>query len=202
MKAKHLAIIIAVVFLLGALSGALVHRAFNRPIVTKVDTVTVWKTAALDSLPKTVETKPAPASIPDIVIPTEQLTPSQDSSSVSVRPQMTTVSGTLSGGLTYQAQLTGIQPSIQSLQVSYPETQVTKTVLAPYKGWLLSATTDAFLYTSPKIQFSTKAGLETSYNTGPFHFGVQAGVLVTRSDSWNVSPYIGARVTIDIFKMR
>lgn len=202
MKAKHLAIIIAVVFLLGALSGALIHRAFVRPIVEKVDTVTVWKTAELDSLPKVIDTKPAPPSVPDIVIPTEQLTPSQDSSSVSVRPEVTTVSGTLSGGLTYQAQLIGLQPAIQSLQVSYPERQLTKTVLAPYKGWMLSATTDAFLYSSPKIQFSTKAGLETSYNTGPFHFGVQAGVLVTRSDAWNVSPYIGGRVTIDIFKMR
>ena len=118
MKAKHLAIIIAVVFLLGALSGALVHRAFVRPIVEKIDTVTVRKTAELDSLPKVIDTKPAPPSVPDIVIPTEQLTPSQDSSSVSVRPEVTTVSGTLSGGLTYQAQLIGLQPAIQSLQVS------------------------------------------------------------------------------------
>lgn len=204
MKSKHVATIIICVFLIGAISGALIQRSFTNPII-QADTTTTMKPAILDSIPRVEDSQPAPENIPDIIIPTVKLTPSDDSSYVSVRPELTTLTGTLSGGLSYKAQISGIMPTLQSLQVSYPERQITKTVTAAYSGWMLSASANTFLYSTGKLNAGAVAVIEASYNTGPLHLALQAGVMTIKPDTYTynkTTPYLGARITLDILKLR
>lgn len=207
MKGKQIAILTVVIFLLGALSGGLVQHAwFRHGIEQRTDTATVWMPATLDTASMVVTTAPAPPSVPPVIVPAENVTPAADSAAVQIRPELVTVTGTLSGGLTYQAQLLGVQPSLQSLQVNYPKTTITTstTIREPYKGWLLSATSSISAYTAPQIQTFWTVALETSYNVGRLHIGLQGGV----ADTWSsaaghqISPYIGGRVTFDIFRMK
>lgn len=204
MKSKHLAILAVVIFLLGALSGGLLQHSWDRRSIVRTDTVTVWKPAVLDTARMTATTTDAPLSVPPIVVPKSRIEPSEDSTAVRIRPETTTVTGTLSGGLTYQAQLTGIRPQLQSLQVNYPQTTVTRTIQEPYNGWLLSVTSNVSAFAVPQLQAFGTVALETSYNTGRLHIGLQGGV----ADTWSptaghqITPYIGGRLTFDLFRMR
>ena len=207
MKIKHLVILAVVVFLLGALSGGLLQRSWYRHgIEQRTDTVTVWMPATLDSASMVATSTPAPPSFPPVIVPAEDVTPAADSASVQILPEIVTVTGALTGGLTYQAQLLGVRPSLQSLQVNYPQTTITNTptIREPYKGWLLSATSNISTFAVPQFQAFGTVALETSYNTGRLHIGLQGGV----ADTWSpatghqFTPYIGARVTLDIFRMR
>lgn len=204
MKSKHAAILAVVLFLLGALSGGLLQRSWDLRSIAQTDTATVWQPAVLDTTTMAATTTEAPPSIPPVVVPADRIEQSEGSTAIRIRSELTTVTGTLSGGLTYQAQLTGIQPQLHSLQVNYPETTITRHIQEPYKGWLVSATSNIYAYAAQPFQAFGLIALETSYNTGRFHIGFQGGV----ADTWSpatghqVSPYIGARVTIDIFRMR
>ena len=206
MKGKQIAILTVVIFLLGALSGGLVQRAwFRHGIDQRTDTATVWMPATLDTASMVATTAPAPPSVPPVIVPAENVTPAADSATVQIRPELVTVTGTLSGGLTYQAQLLGVQPSLQSLQVNYPKTTITTstTIREPYKGWLLSATADIATFATPQFTAFSKVAVETSYNTGPLHLALQGGIVSSPSSgSWHTYPYLGARITLDIFRLR
>lgn len=204
MKGKHIAILAIVLFLLGAISGGFLQHSWDMRSIDRPDTVTVWKPAVLDTASMVSTTTEAPASMPPVTVPAERVEPSRDSSAYHVRPELVTVTGTLSGGLTYQAQLTGVQPQLKALQVDYPNTTVTRTIREPYKGWLLSITSNVSAYTMPQFQAFGTIGLETSYNVGRLHIGLQAGA----ADIWSpttghqFTPYVGGRVTLDIFQMK
>lgn len=202
MKTKHIVILAVAIFLLGALSGGFLQHSWDMRSLDRTDTVTVWKPAVLDTASMVATTVEAPPSVPPVVIPAEHVEISKDST-IQVRPQLTTVSGKLSGGLTYQAQLTGIQPQLQSLQVFYPETTRQKTLREPYKGWLVSATSSIAAFSAPQFHAFGTAGLEVSYNVGRFHVGLQGGAAGNWSPSgYQVYPYVGGRITFDIFRMK
>lgn len=203
MKTKHIIILAVAIFLLGALSGGFLQHSWDMRSLDRTDTVTVWKPAVLDTASMVATTVEAPPSVPPVVIPAKHVEMSKDSTTVQIRPQLTTVSGSLSGGLTYQAQLTGIQPQLQSLQVFYPETTRQKTLREPYKGWLVSATSSIAAFSAPQFQAFGTAGLEVSYNVGRFHVGLQGGAAGNWSPSgYQVYPYVGGRITFDIFRMK
>lgn len=202
MKTKHIVILAVAIFLLGALSGGFLQHSWDMRSLDRTDTVTVWKPAVLDTASMVATTVEAPPSVPPVVIPAEHVEISKDST-IQVRPQLTTVSGKLSGGLTYQAQLTGIQPQLQSLQVFYPETTRQKTLREPYEGWLVSATSSIAAFSAPQFHAFGTAGLEVSYNVGRFHVGLQGGAAGNWSPSgYQVYPYVGGRITFDIFRMK
>lgn len=203
-KAWLIAAGVLLLFLAGFLSGVFAHRAWSTPWVEQTDTTTVIRTAQLDSLPQTVTTAPAPESVPPVTVPASSVERDPaDTSVVRIRPELTTITGTLTGGLSYQAVLGGVQPSLQQLTVTYPETVVTNNVYKPYKGWLLSATADIAAFATPQLTVVSRVAIETSYNTGPLHLGLQGGVIMQPAPgSWNISPYIGARITLDICRLK
>lgn len=197
----YIAIAFLAVFLVGAFTGAEIHRKWTKPDVVQVDTATTIRGADLISSQTEVvpDTKPAQ---PAVIIPAERIQKS-DSTGVQVKPEAIKVSGQLTGGIKYNAVLTGVQPAIQSLHVDYPERLITKTVQRPYQGWLLSATTDIGVTGFSPFYANARAAIEFSYNTGPFHFGLQGGALAENfSGKWGVRPYIGGRITIDILQFK
>ncbi len=203
MKSRYIIIAAVVIFLLGALSGGLLQHSWDMRQIDRVDTVTVWKPASLDTSSMVATTKPAPPSAPPVVIPSDRIEKSEDTTSVRIRPEIVSVSGSLSGGLTYQAELTGVKPAIQALQVNYPETTVTTTLSKPYRGWMLSATTAGAAYAAPQLTTFSTVAIETSYNVGRLHIGLQGGVAHTWSPGGQqLHPYLGGRVTIDLFRMK
>lgn len=203
MKTKHIVIICVAIFLLGAISGGFLQHSWDMRGMTDTDTTTVWKPARLDTATMVATSIDAPPSVPPVIVPITHIEPSDDSTSVRIRPQLTTVAGTLSGGLTYQAQLTGIQPQLHSLQILYPETTIRKTFQEPYKGWLISATSSIAAFSAPQFQAFATAAVETSYNVGRFHIGLQGGMAGTWSQAgFQIQPYIGGRITFDLFRMK
>ena len=197
-----LSVAVTLIYILGALSGAALHRAWTRTDdKPATDTVTVWRTAEASPAVDTVSTTKAQDTAP-ISVPAEEVVFTPDSSAVEIAPDLVTITGTLSGGGKYSAQLLGVQPSLQHLQVSYPERLVSNTKYKPYNGWLLSATASSYLDGIRPVRSVSLVGLETSYNTGPLHIGIQGGAAFDYSGSWNISPYIGARLTIDISRMK
>ena len=206
MNSKTKVIIIAAiaVYALGFLSGVFAHRAWTTPWIQQTDTVTVFKTATSDSLPQSVVTAPAPERIPPVVVPSSKVErDTADTTQVRIRPDVSVVTGTLSGGLTYQATLTGVQPSITQLKVTFPERIITQNAYKPYKGWMLSATADIATFATPQFTAFSKVAVETSYNTGPLHLALQGGIVSSPSSgSWHTYPYLGARITLDIFRLR
>lgn len=204
-KNKKWAIIAALIlYALGTISGALLHRHWTKPIIQQTDTTTVTKTAVLDTLHQTVTPLPVPDDAPPVIVPASKVERDEtDTTHYRITPDVLQVSGNLSDGLAYHATLTGVQPSLQTLTITYPERTITKSVAEPYKGWMLSATADIGAYAAPQITVATKAALELSYNTGPLHVALQGGIISTpTSGSWRPSPYIGARLTVDIYRFR
>lgn len=202
MKAKQLHIIAAItLFLLGFLSGIRVHKSWSGGDKEILDTVVVYRTAILKEPPLVIESIPAPDSIPLVTIPTTMIIEDEaDTTVVSIRPEVVTVFGRLDNDINYLATLTGIQPSIQNLSVSYPKYSITRTVLKPYNGYLLSACADFAVSTMPQMHAVSRLTFEASYNTGPFHLALQAGVM--RGASQGTHPYIGGRISFDIYRKR
>lgn len=202
MKAKTFTISIAAALLVGLISGIFIHRGYvlkhSSPV--QCDTVTVWMTTEV-SHPEPIESHVGKTPIS---LPAERFTRSAaDSTLLEALPDMVTFRDSLDNGTKYTAVLSGIKPSIEALSISYPQRTITKSVPAPYKGWMLSATADIGAYAAPQISVATKAALEVSYNTGPLHVALQGGIISTpTSGSWRPSPYIGARLTVDIYRFR
>lgn len=199
-KKTWLIIAAILLYILGTIHGAHIHQVWTRSELQQIDTTTVMRTATLDSIPQTVISRPAPAEADPVIVSPERILNSQkDTTMVHIKPEVVEVSGKLTDGVTYQAILSGVQPSLQNLSISYPERTITKTVTKPYKGWIVSATADVAGYITPQFNPMAKVALETTYNTGPLHIGLQAGAIFTPGP-WHASPYIGARFTVDIFK--
>lgn len=201
-KIQLLSIAAAVLFLVGVISGCLIHRGYVRahqPPVQR-DTVTIWKTVGtVDPAPQESHKGQTPISIP-----ASEVTPTKDSSAYLVHPDVVTWRDTLSGGVSYQIQITGVQPTLSSMDIRYPEHTVTNTVYKPYEGWLFSITGTGGLTSYQPLAVSAIVGPELSYNKGIFHFGIQGGALIEYTPGANATftPYVGGRLTIDIARMK
>ena len=185
--------------LAGFFAGFQTHRVWYTPKPGQADTVYVERTASADSL-KPVDTALRP-DLPPVAIPAKEVQVIHDT--VYIRPETQTFHEQLAPGVMATAIITGVRPTLDHLQITWPETLVTNTVVQPYKGWMLSATSDFSALASVSPTFIAHAALEASYNTGPLHLGLQGGVAATQyNGSWTPAPFIGARLTVDIMKRR
>ena len=185
--------------LAGFFAGFQTHRVWYTPKPGQADTVYVERTASADSL-KPVDTALRP-DLPPVAIPAKEVQVIHDT--VYIRPETQTFHEQLAPGVMATAIITGVRPTLDHLQITWPETLVTNTIVKPYKGWMLSATSDFSALASVSPTFIARAALEASYNTGPIHLGLQGGVAATQyNGSWTPAPFIGARLTADIMKRR
>lgn len=203
MKTKLIAILITIAFFIGLISGAFIHRGYvqrqTRPIQS--DTTILLKQIDI-TMP---EPKESHVDETPISVPLAELKPVPGNNTVAqILPEVKTYSDTLSDGTTYTATVSGVQPSLQSLSLKYPERTITNTVMKPYKGWTLSAVADAKLSGTASMGFYAFTGAELAYNTGPFHIGIDAGLseFRTNKEPWQLSPYIGVSVRIDIIRFK
>lgn len=203
MKTKYKIIIAAAALVAFFALGYYTRKVTTKPVETgtKVDTVTVWRTAAASD-PDPVDVRPA-APVP---VSKDSLRPApQDSSAVLVPAETRTYRDTLSDGTSYEAVVTGVRPVLSSISFNYPSSTITKTVtvVKPYEGWLLSVTSNNAVTKEACWGLTSQTCLEVSYNTGPFHFGLQGGLQIEKpfqAKGASLSPYLGGRITVDLYK--
>lgn len=206
MSKKIYWIILPVIGVLCAVVGYYIRKAVEQPIEvsTWADTVYLTRTVEVPiGYPVTV--KPAEP----ISIDSSEIVPSVDSSRIMIKADVHTYTDTLNG-IRYQAVVSGIHPALEYLQLSYPERTITQqtTVIKPYRGWKMSAVSTNVLSGDFSLaKFQSFTGLEFSYNTGPFAFGLQGGLQVEKplsktSQNTSFLPYAGARIEIDILKFK
>ena len=96
------------------------------------------------------------------------------------------------------AVVTGIQPTLDHLHITWPETTITKTNYKPLDGWSLGvAASGAYTAISPFITGTATV----SYTAGPVRFSVDAGVIYQPAGR-QLSPYVGGGVELTIFRFR
>lgn len=171
----------AAIFFLAAvfLAGVMAHRSWSRQNMhQQADTVYVWKTVEIHDFPTPVESTPAPDSIPPVTLPIDDLTPSEDSSFVSVRPEVRTWRDTLPTGIRYEIQTVGVGTSLQHVGIAWPERHVTdtKVVHTPPRGWGLYAVGGSSFSGFKPAGISPFLGLELEYTKGIVSFGISPGV--------------------------
>ena len=198
MKSKTAAILIAAAVLAGFLAGVLAHsryQAHHTP-EPKVDTVYVSRSAEIFG-PSPVESTPR-QDLPPVVIPSDRIVPSADTSAVLAVPETVTFRDTLAKGVVATAVVTGIQPTLDHLHITWPETTITKTSYKPLDGWSLGvAASGAYTAISPFITGTATV----SYTAGPVRFRVDAGVIYQPAGR-QLSPYVGGGVELTIFRFR
>lgn len=203
MKNKVIAIVGAVLcfalFLSGYFLGDYTRKLRTPEPTEKRDTVIIEKTVEAIA-PDPVTTHP---SAP-VVLPAGSFEVLSDSTLVA-QAEIKEYRDTLADGTRYTATVSGVSAKLESLQITYPSTVVTRTLTTtkPYEGWLLSVTSNNAVACSLKASLCSVNALEFSYNKGPFHLGLQGGVLVEKpfcQQGVSVQPYLGGRITIDIYK--
>lgn len=168
-------VLLGLVFLAGM---GLQHKITERNAIETRDTVIIWNTVESDDIPAPVKTVPAADTVPPVVVPKEQLLPSEDSSCVSIVPEVRTWRDTLPTGISYEIQATGVGTSLTHVGIIWPERQISTSsvVSEPYQGWQLFAVGQtSFTGFSPE-HINPFAGLELEYTKGIFSCGGAAGV--------------------------
>lgn len=201
MNNRAVAIIIAVCLVLSFSGGYFLRKHIETPVSESIQRDTVYLEKQVDFPVPAEPAEIMPAE--PVIAPSSAVTPATDST-VAIEAETRIYRDTLNG-ISYEATVTGVQPVLTGLTFSYPETNINtvRTVVKPYEGWKLSVTSEAALaLMQPTVQSLTAA--EVSYNTGPFHFGLQGGLLVTKPfrEKATLQPYLGGRVTIDILKFK
>lgn len=168
-------LLLCFVFLAGM---GLQHKISERNAVEVKDTVFIWNTVQSDDIPAPVKTVPAADTVPPVVVPIEQLLPSEDSSSISIIPEVRTWRDTLPTGISYEIETTGVGTALTHVGIIWPERLIktTTVVSEPYQGWQLFAVGQtSFTGFSPE-HINPFAGLELEYTRGIFSCGGAAGV--------------------------
>lgn len=175
MKTAASLVLLGLVFLAGM---GLEHKISEREVSEIRDTVFIWNTVESDDIPEPAETAPAADTVPLVVVSKEQLLPSEDSSCVSIIPEVRTWRDTLPTGISYEIQATGVGTSLTHVGIIWPERQISTSsvVSEPYQGWQLFAVGQtSFTGFSPE-HINPFAGLELEYTSGIFSCGGAAGV--------------------------
>lgn len=199
MKNKTAAVLLAVALVTGFLAGLLAHSRYQARHTPepRVDTVYVARSAAVTS-PAPVDSARRP-DLPPAVIPSDRILPSPDSSAaVLVEKETLTYRDTLAKGVVATAVITGIQPSLDHLQITWPETTVTRTNYKPLDGWALGLSASGAYATTSFVTGS----FTLSYTAGPARFRLDAGVLYQPRMEPRLSPYVGGGVEITLFRFR
>lgn len=195
---KTLILLIAI-FGFGIITGVLTtSRHYRSHTTSRTDTLYIERTIEAPISDAKIESHKSQV-LADI--PREDIKISADSSIVSVSKDSVIYKGVEPvSGATYEATVTGVQPSLDKLQFTIPERIVTKTVVKPYTGWSIGVFGDG---TYQQYKFDAKAGFYASYTAGPFCLHFDAGAIWTDLGPNNViSPYIGAGVRMELFRKR
>ena len=198
-KATKITVILtASALLAGFLAGLFAHsryQALHTP-EPKVDTVYVSRNAEIFG-PEPVESVRRP-DLPPAVIPIGEVKVSEDSSSVSIEKETVTYRDTLAQGVVATAVVTGVQPSLDHLHVTWPETTITKTNYKPLDGWALGLSVSGAYSAAPFVTGTATV----SYTAGPARFRMDAGVLYLPTGQQKVSPYVGGGIELTLFRFR
>ncbi len=172
--------IISLAFLvLVFLAGMVVQHAISKREISEVrDTVFIWNSVQSDDIPEPVEIVPADTTVPLVIVPKKDLLPSEDSSSVSIVPEVRTWRDTLPSGMSYEIETIGVGTALTHVGIMWPERHITTSTVVsePYQGWQLFAVGHTtFTGFSPE-HINPFAGLELEYTKGIFSCGCAAGV--------------------------
>lgn len=191
-------ILTASALLVGFFAGLFTHsryQALHTP-EPKVDTVYVPKSAEIFG-PSPIESVPRP-DLPPAVVPIKDVKVSEDSTSVSIEKETVTYRDTLAQGVVATAIITGVQPSLDHLHITWPETTITKTNYKPLDGWALGLSVSGAYAVTPFVT----SGATVSYTAGPARFRLDAGVLYSPTGQQKVSPYVGGGIELTMFRFR
>lgn len=202
MKNKIIAASVVLLLIVGFMSGYFFHRAVTKPIAVGSHTDTVYVDKHID-IPVTdpVSVRPSgrdvTVSVPDC---------KSHGDSLDIPAVLAEYRDTLSDGVSYIATVSGVAPKLESLHFSYnlPQITTTRTVVKPFKGWLMSATSNNAVIGTGSLGLCSQTAFEVSYNNGPFHLGLQGGVQIEKpfsQEAPRLSPYLGGRITVDILKI-
>lgn len=197
-------IIIALLLLLIAfafIGGILTHRAFVRAQDPPEPVIIEKKEYIPQPMPVKIEA--APDTIPSISIKKENIIQDADSSSVQVRPSVTTFADTLSSGVSYEIKASGIGTRIENIAFSWPQPQANPQKAIPYKGWSINAVGHGILTSFTPEGISGYAGVELGYTSNRFSFGIGPGCMWTRTPgltSHKSSLAVMASIKIQLFR--
>lgn len=199
-KTKIILALFCIIVALAFVGGIFTHRAFSTPETFPPDTVTVFREVFIEK-PVPVKVEPAPASIPSVTVKKEDLLPSADTTSVQLRPQVSTFTDTLPSGASYHIQASGIGTTLDNISIAWPEKTTVKTL--PYKGWSVNLVGQGIVTNFTKEGVSGFAGLEVGYTNNRFSFGIGPGALWSRppgADSHKTSLAVMATVKVQLFR--
>ena len=198
-RSKILLGVAVLVFLIGLFSGVKLHSIYiSRNTIESVPD-TVYVPQVVDIPEPVLVGKERDTST--LSVPKEDVKISADSISMELPKEIVTYRDSLPSGISYTATVTGYQPVLSGLKLSYPEKTVKTTVYKPYEGWALSAFGQA-AYSTPATFLA--GGLSLSYNIKAFNFHIDAGVSHFRFPAAApvTSPYIGVGTNITILRFK
>ena len=174
---KTIIILALLLMLVAFIGGIFTHKALSKEEPLPPETIIVPQIEYVDS-PFPVSREPAPDSIPSITIKKEDILPTEDTTSVQVRPTVSTFTDTLPSGASYKIQASGIGTSIESIALSWPQRETV--IREPYRGWSIDLVGQGTLTDFSMAGVTAFAGLQVGYNSDRFDFGIGPGALWSR----------------------
>lgn len=176
---KYTIFLIVLLLLLSAtfVGGIFTHRAWISDHTAPPDTVTVFRTEYIDR-PVPVSASPAPDSIPPVKVKKEDIIPSADTSSVDIRPTVTTYRDTLPSGASYDIKVSGVGTVLEDITLAWPQLETVRTV--PFKGWTVDLVGRGLVSDLSAAGLTGFAGVELGYTSDRFSIGAGPGVLYHR----------------------
>lgn len=174
---KTIIILALLLMLVAFIGGIFTHKALSKEEPLPPETIIVPQIEYVDR-PFPVSREPAPDSIPSITIKKEDILPTEDTTSVQVRPTVSTFTDTLPSGASYKIQASGIGTSIESIALSWPQRETV--IREPYRGWSIDLVGQGMLTDFSMAGATAFAGLQVGYNSDRFDFSIGPGALWSR----------------------
>ena len=201
---KYTIFLIVLLLLLSAtfVGGIFMHRAWISDHAAPPDTVTVFRTEYIDR-PVPVSASPAPDSIPPVKVKKEDIIPSADTSSVDIRPTVTTYRDTLPSGASYDIKVSGVGTVLEDITLGWPQLETVRTV--PFKGWTVDLVGRGLVSDLSAAGLTGFAGVELGYTSDRFSIGAGPGVLYHRppgAASHKASLALGVSMKVRLARIR
>ena len=201
---KYTIFLIVLLLLLSAtvVGGIFTHRAWISDHAAPPDTVTVFRTEYIDR-PVPVSASPAPDSIPPVKVKKEDIIPSADTSSVDIRPTVTTYRDTLPSGASYDIKVSGVGTVLEDITLGWPQLETVRAV--PFKGWTVDLVGRGLVSDLSAAGLTGFAGVELGYTSDRFSIGAGPGVLYHRppgAASHKASLALGVSMKVRLARIR
>lgn len=201
-KTKIILILFGLLIALSFVGGIFTHRALSRSDTPPADTLYIPQIEYVDH-PFPVSREPAPESIPSVTIKKEEILPTEDTTTVQVRPTVSTFTDTLPSGASYKIQTSGIGTTIENIALSWPQREIVKPV--PFRGWTVDAVGQGLLTDFSKEGMSGFVGVQVGYTSDRFSFGIGPGALWSRppgAASHQTSLALTMNVKVNLYRFR